>query len=47
VASSRFVDAVAQSVHTKLFFKCRENLVEEIEKGLGIYDLNGMSLAST
>ncbi|KAL2857970.1 P-loop containing nucleoside triphosphate hydrolase protein [Aspergillus pseudoustus] len=40
VASSRFVDAVAQSVHTKLFFKCRENLVEEIERGLGIYDQN-------
>ncbi|KAL2861487.1 P-loop containing nucleoside triphosphate hydrolase protein [Aspergillus pseudodeflectus] len=43
VASSRFVDAVAQSVHTKLFFKCRENLVEEIEKGLGIYDLNAVN----
>ncbi|KAL2821993.1 P-loop containing nucleoside triphosphate hydrolase protein [Aspergillus granulosus] len=42
VASSRFVDAVSQSVHTKLFFKCRENLVEEIEKGLGIYDQNAV-----
>ncbi|KAL3464034.1 P-loop containing nucleoside triphosphate hydrolase protein [Aspergillus heterothallicus] len=42
VASSRFVDAVAQSVHTKLFFKCRENLVKEIEDGLGIYDQNAV-----
>jgi hypothetical protein len=42
VASSRFVDSVAQSVHTKLFFKCRENLVEELEQGLGIRDQNGM-----
>ncbi|KAJ0426342.1 P-loop containing nucleoside triphosphate hydrolase protein [Aspergillus carlsbadensis] len=42
VASSRFVDSVAQSVHTKLFFKCRENLVEELEKGLGIYDQNAV-----
>ncbi|KAL4887001.1 P-loop containing nucleoside triphosphate hydrolase protein [Aspergillus karnatakaensis] len=40
VASSRFLDSVCQSVHTKLFFKCREHLVETIEQELGIQDEN-------
>ncbi|KKK15836.1 hypothetical protein ARAM_004549 [Aspergillus rambellii] len=31
VASSRFVDSICQSVHTKLFLKCREGLITEIE----------------
>ncbi|KAL4955309.1 P-loop containing nucleoside triphosphate hydrolase protein [Aspergillus filifer] len=42
VASSRFVDSICQSVHTKLFFKCRENLVAVIERGLGIYNENAV-----
>ncbi|KAL4817512.1 P-loop containing nucleoside triphosphate hydrolase protein [Aspergillus spinulosporus] len=42
VASSRFVDSVCQTVHTKLFMKCRENLVKTIENELGIGDENGM-----
>ncbi|KAL4873018.1 hypothetical protein BDV12DRAFT_209663 [Aspergillus spectabilis] len=42
VASSRFVDSVCQSVHTKLFFKCREHLVEAIEQGLGMQDENAV-----
>ncbi|KAI9372884.1 P-loop containing nucleoside triphosphate hydrolase protein [Aspergillus egyptiacus] len=42
VASSRFVDAVCQSVHTKLFFKCRENLIEALEQGLGIRNDNAV-----
>ncbi|KAL4970876.1 putative dynamin GTPase [Aspergillus stella-maris] len=42
VASSRFVDSICQSVHTKLFFKCRENLVTVIERNLGIYNENAV-----
>ncbi|KAL4804515.1 P-loop containing nucleoside triphosphate hydrolase protein [Aspergillus unguis] len=42
IASSRFVDAVCQTVHTKLFSKCREHLVKEIEGQLGIQAENGM-----
>ncbi|KAL4943649.1 hypothetical protein BDV06DRAFT_221004 [Aspergillus oleicola] len=42
VASSRFVDSICQSVHAKLFFKCRENLVAVIERGLGIYNENAV-----
>ncbi|KAL6230568.1 hypothetical protein BDW75DRAFT_244693 [Aspergillus navahoensis] len=42
VASSRFVDSVCQTVHTKLFMKCRENLVKTIESELGIGDGNAV-----
>ncbi|KAL5001869.1 P-loop containing nucleoside triphosphate hydrolase protein [Aspergillus recurvatus] len=42
VASSRFVDSVCQTVHTKLFMKCRENLVKTIESELGIGDENAV-----
>ncbi|KAL4932798.1 putative dynamin GTPase [Aspergillus undulatus] len=42
VASARFVDSVCQSVHTKLFFKCREELVAKIENCLGIYQENAV-----
>ncbi|KAL2835249.1 P-loop containing nucleoside triphosphate hydrolase protein [Aspergillus cavernicola] len=42
VASSRLVDSVCQSVHTKLFFKCHETLIEAIEDGLGIQDENAV-----
>ncbi|KAL3479943.1 P-loop containing nucleoside triphosphate hydrolase protein [Aspergillus californicus] len=41
IASSRFVDSICQSVYTKLFFKCRENLIDAIEDELGIKDENG------
>ncbi|KAF5864841.1 hypothetical protein ETB97_006380 [Aspergillus alliaceus] len=44
VASSRFVDSTCQGIHTKLFSKCREELVAVIEKELGISEENGMSL---
>ncbi|RDW81158.1 putative dynamin GTPase [Aspergillus mulundensis] len=40
VASTRFVDSVCQTVHTKLFSKCRETLVKTIESELGIGDEN-------
>ncbi|KAJ9210527.1 hypothetical protein DTO166G4_7839 [Paecilomyces variotii] len=42
IASSRFVDSICQSVHTKLFFKCREELVSVIENELSIFDGNAM-----
>ncbi|KAE8319761.1 P-loop containing nucleoside triphosphate hydrolase protein [Aspergillus transmontanensis] len=44
VASSRFVDSTCQGIHTKLFSKCREELVSVIEKELHISDTDGMSL---
>ncbi|KAG5294241.1 dynamin family protein, interferon-induced GTP-binding protein Mx2 [Histoplasma ohiense] len=40
VASSRFVDTLCQSVHTKLFFKCDQELRPTIIKELGILDDN-------
>ncbi|KAG2417455.1 hypothetical protein HFD88_008674 [Aspergillus terreus] len=40
VASSRFVDSICQTVHTKLFIQCRENLIPVIEKTLGIFNDN-------
>ncbi|EAW06489.1 putative dynamin GTPase [Aspergillus clavatus NRRL 1] len=42
VASSRFVDSTCQSVHTKLFSKCREELITVIEKELRIFDDNAL-----
>ncbi|KAL4785227.1 P-loop containing nucleoside triphosphate hydrolase protein [Aspergillus varians] len=42
VASSRFIDSVCQTVYTKLFFKCRQDLVEAIESGLGIQAENAV-----
>ncbi|KAE8369368.1 P-loop containing nucleoside triphosphate hydrolase protein [Aspergillus caelatus] len=44
VASSRFVDSTCQGIHTRLFSKCREELVSVIEKELHISDTDGMSL---
>lgn len=41
VASSRFVDSICQSVHTKLFTKCRDELIQIIEQELGIFKDNG------
>ncbi|KAL4908991.1 hypothetical protein BDW74DRAFT_174212 [Aspergillus multicolor] len=35
VASTRFVDSVCQTVHTKLFCKCRETLIKTIVNELG------------
>jgi len=35
------VDSICQSVYTKLFFKCREELIDVIEQELQIYDENG------
>ena len=46
MASSRFVDSICQSVHTKLFSKCREDLIHVIERELKIFDDNGMCLPS-
>ncbi|EEQ92645.2 dynamin GTPase [Blastomyces dermatitidis ER-3] len=40
IASSRFVDTLCQSVHTKLFFKCDRELHSVIIKELGILDNN-------
>ncbi|KAL1960290.1 hypothetical protein VTO42DRAFT_8250 [Malbranchea cinnamomea] len=40
IASSRFVDTTCQSVHTKLFFKCRNDLKEFIQDRLGIMSEN-------
>jgi hypothetical protein len=40
VLSSWFIDLICQSVYTKLFSKCREELVLEIKKQLGIYKTN-------
>ncbi|PGH08223.1 hypothetical protein GX51_01377 [Blastomyces parvus] len=40
IASSRFVDTLCQSVHTKLFFKCDRELRSVIIKELGILDDN-------
>ncbi|KAI9046274.1 putative dynamin GTPase [Aspergillus affinis] len=42
IASSRFLDFTCQSVHSKLFSKCREELVPTIEERLGIQDENAM-----
>ncbi|KAK1146317.1 hypothetical protein N8T08_003104 [Aspergillus melleus] len=42
IASSRFLDFTCQSVHTKLFSKCREELIPTIEERLGIQDDNAM-----
>ncbi|KAE8160144.1 P-loop containing nucleoside triphosphate hydrolase protein [Aspergillus tamarii] len=44
VASSRFVDSTCQGIHTRLFSKCREELVSVIENELHISDTDGMSL---
>ncbi|KAB8262777.1 P-loop containing nucleoside triphosphate hydrolase protein [Aspergillus pseudonomiae] len=44
VACSRFVDSTCQGVHTRLFSKCREELISVIEKELHISDTDGMSL---
>lgn len=41
IASSRFVDTTCQSIHIKLFMRCREELRGQIEKELGILDENG------
>lgn len=35
------MDSICQSVYTKLFFKCREELIDVIEQELRIYDENG------
>ena len=43
IAGSRFVDTTCQSIHIKLFMRCREELRSEIEKKLGILDENGKS----
>ncbi|KAL4895219.1 P-loop containing nucleoside triphosphate hydrolase protein [Aspergillus ambiguus] len=40
VASARFVDSICQGVYTKLFLKCREELIPTIEHGLGIFNDN-------
>ncbi|CAK48306.1 uncharacterized protein An11g02390 [Aspergillus niger] len=40
LASSRFIDSICQSVHTKLFAKCRDDLIKEIERELCIFDEN-------
>ncbi|KAL4922271.1 P-loop containing nucleoside triphosphate hydrolase protein [Aspergillus aurantiobrunneus] len=42
VASSRFVDSVCQTVYTKLFSKCRGDLVKVIENDLGIMAENAV-----
>ncbi|KAF9888697.1 hypothetical protein FE257_008455 [Aspergillus nanangensis] len=42
VAKSRFVDSICQSVYTKLFSKCREGLISQIEEKLGIADENAL-----
>ncbi|PYH92699.1 hypothetical protein BO71DRAFT_431664 [Aspergillus ellipticus CBS 707.79] len=42
VASSRFIDSICQGVHTKLFAKCREELISVIEKELRIFDDNAL-----
>ncbi|KAE8351641.1 P-loop containing nucleoside triphosphate hydrolase protein [Aspergillus coremiiformis] len=44
VASSRFVDSTCQGIHSKLFSRCREELILIIEKELGISEKNGLSL---
>jgi hypothetical protein len=46
IASSRFIDSTCQGVYTKLFSKCREELVTVIEDDLDIRDHNGMSRTS-
>ncbi|RAL16383.1 putative dynamin GTPase [Aspergillus homomorphus CBS 101889] len=38
IANSRFVDTICQSVHTKLFAKCRNQLINEIQQELHIDD---------
>ncbi|PYI33163.1 hypothetical protein BP00DRAFT_455720 [Aspergillus indologenus CBS 114.80] len=38
VASSRFADLICQSTHTKLFSKCRGQLIEEVQRELHIND---------
>ena len=43
IASSRFVDTICQSVHTKLLFKCRNDLKNIIQEQLGIVSDNGKS----
>lgn len=35
------MDSICQSVYTKLFFKCREDLIGVIEQELRIYEDNG------
>ncbi|KAA8644324.1 hypothetical protein EYZ11_001637 [Aspergillus tanneri] len=40
IASSRFIDFTCQSVHTKLFSKCRDELITVIEEELGIVEDN-------
>ncbi|PWY78288.1 putative dynamin GTPase [Aspergillus heteromorphus CBS 117.55] len=42
MASSRFVDSICQGVHTKLFAKCREELISVIESELRIFDDNAL-----
>ncbi|RAK97752.1 putative dynamin GTPase [Aspergillus ibericus CBS 121593] len=42
LASSRFVDSICQSVHTKLFAKCRDDLITELERELNIFDDNAL-----
>ncbi|PWY91926.1 dynamin family protein [Aspergillus sclerotioniger CBS 115572] len=42
LASSRFVDSICQSVHTKLFAKCRDELIKEVERELNIFDKNAL-----
>ncbi|RAH57510.1 dynamin family protein [Aspergillus piperis CBS 112811] len=42
LASSRFIDSICQSVHTKLFAKCRDDLIKEIERELCILDENAL-----
>ncbi|PWY64084.1 dynamin family protein [Aspergillus eucalypticola CBS 122712] len=42
LASSRFIDSICQSVHTKLFAKCRDDLIKEIERELCIFDENAL-----
>jgi hypothetical protein len=40
IASSRFIDLICQSVHTKLFSKCGEELITVIKNELHIFDEN-------
>ncbi|WEW58235.1 hypothetical protein PRK78_003703 [Emydomyces testavorans] len=40
IASSRFLDVTCQGIHTKLFFRCRNELRAVIEEKLGILGAN-------
>ncbi|KAK2761761.1 hypothetical protein FQN54_001589 [Arachnomyces sp. PD_36] len=38
IASARFVDSICQMTHTKLFFRCRHDLISTIERELGLLE---------